>query len=235
MRKLLRRLPWQVKAGLVSAAGCLGDWPLRILAGPGRGLVVYVPLSRWLQVAAATHEAHVAEVLCHHLKPAMVACDAGAHLGYFTVLMARRVGAEGRVASFEPSPRHAGLLRRTVLRNGLPQVTVVEQALGASVGTGWLDPAPNDAMSRVRPNPVEGRTIAVSLTTLDAWEASVGGLERLDLIKLDVEGQELAALAGAAGAVERHRPAIVCEVHWCRGIDYRPRLLVDWLIEAGYR
>ena len=216
---LLKRLPQPVKTALLLAAGGLGAWPLRIRAGPGRGLILYAPLSRWLQVARATHEAHVAEALCHHLEPAMVACDAGAHLGYFTVLMASHVGTEGRVLSFEPAPRQAGLLRRSVARNGLSQVTVVEQALGAAEKTGWLELAPNDAMNRVRPDPIEGRTAAVPVTTLDAWEAGGGGLERLDLLKLDVEGDELDVLTGSASTLERHRPTIVCEVHWCRGID----------------
>ena len=163
----------------------------------------------------------------------MTACDVGAHFGYLSLVMAAQVGGRGRVFSFEPVARHAGLLRRTMARNRLAQVSVVEQALGATVAEARIVTGPTDAMGRVEPAEVS-ECPTVSMTTLDTWLAG-RDLPRLDLIKLDVEGHELDVLTGAGGALRRFRPAIVCEVHWNRGVRYRPRELACWLEAAGYR
>ncbi len=234
MLRLARALPRPVKALLVHTVESLGAWPQRIRAGPARGLVLTAPLTRWSQYAGGRHEAHVAEILSSLLEPGMVTYDAGAHFGYLSLVMAARVGGSGRVFSFEPVASHASLLRRTVARNRLSQVTVVERALGAGVADAWMIDGATDAMGQVVEGRVSGgRTVAV--TTLDAWASSLGEASPPDLIKLDVEGRELDVLTGGAELVRRHQPVIVCEVHWSRGIPYRPRQLVDWLKAAGYR
>ena len=231
----LRRLPRPVKDVLLRAAERLGTWPHRIRTGPAKGLRLLAPLSRHFQYGRARHEPHVTRMLQELVEPGMVVCDGGAHLGYLTLVMARRVGADGRVYSFEPAGRHAEVLRRTVARNGLSQVTVVEQALGASCARAWMREGPTDAMARVVDRRGSGEQArSVSVTTLDAWAAEQAGLARIHLIKLDVEGRELEALEGAVSILRRDQPIIVCELHWSQQVDYRPRQVVEWLEGVGY-
>jgi hypothetical protein len=92
---------------------------------------------------------------------------------------------------------------------------VVEAAFGAAPGTAELraDPTYDPADAGVRSlHGSGGRVQAVTVTTFDAWAAEAR-LERLDLVKLDVEGSELEALLGMAGSLRRLRPrALVVEV-----------------------
>ncbi|MBN9070759.1 MAG: FkbM family methyltransferase, partial [Rhizobiales bacterium] len=65
------------------------------------------------------------------LKPGMTAVDIGANVGYFSLLMASRVGANGRVVSIEANPAMAGLLRETVEMNGLEECVTVHNVAAA--------------------------------------------------------------------------------------------------------
>ena len=59
-------------------------------------------------------------------------------------------------------------------------------------------------------------------------------MDRLDLIKLDVEGQELAALRGAQELLACFRPTLICEIHRRIDVPYYPGELIEWLQTAGY-
>ena len=236
IRPLLRRLPPQLKARIWQVLDRFGPWPHPITAGPARGLVLVAPRQRAWAYCGGEYESHVTAALTRLAQPGMVACDVGSHLGYFALVLARLVGHSGRVYAFEPLPRHVKLLRSTLARNRLAQVTVVAQAVGGQTGLAALEEWANDAMNRVVPSATGWgmRTIPVPLTTLDDWATRTEGLDRLDLIKLDVEGQELAALQGAAGLLRRYRPAIVCELHRREDVPYRPEEVVAWLQTERY-
>jgi FkbM family methyltransferase len=169
------------------------------------------------------------------VRPGMVILDIGSHLGYFTLALAQLTGPTGRVYSFEPLPAHVTLLQRTLARNHLPQITLVPQAVGEQTGSVTLEERANASMTRV----ANGRTrwgqqyVQANMTTLDDW-ATQTNLPRLDLIKLDIEGHELAALRGASQLLRQFRPAIICELHRGDGVPYRPAEVVDWLVAADY-
>ena len=154
--------------------------------------------------------------LHHELRRGDVLVDVGAHIGVHALTAAarlRRLGG-GSVVRFEPARDSASKLRAVAARNRL-QLTVVEAALGAEPGTADLqaDPAYDAADAGVRSLHARGpRVQSVPVTTFDAWAAEAR-LERLDLVKLDVEGAELEALRGMAGSLGRLRPrALVVEV-----------------------
>jgi FkbM family methyltransferase len=236
IRSLLRRLPPDLKAWIWQVLDRIGPWPHRIAAGPARGLLLVAPRQRSFAYCGGDYEPHVVAALSRLVQPGMVACDIGSHLGYLTLVLARLVGPSGRVYAFEPLRRHVKLLRRTLARNRLAQVTVVAQAVGERTGLATLEEWPNDAMNRIAGGTAvwKGKTVQVPMTTLDDWAARMGGLERLDLIKLDVEGQELAALQGTAGLLRRCRTRIVCEIHRRDDVPYQPEEVVAWLQAAQY-
>ena len=237
MHLISRRMPSALKSRIWRVLDRLGPLPQRVKAGPARGLTLVAPLSLGRVYCSGKHEPHVLETLSQVVKPGMVVCDVGSHLGYYTLALARLVGVAGHVYAFEPLPRHVALLRRTLARNRLTQVTVVPQAVGAETGRAILEEWPNSAMTRIvhsGPAPWGVRCLEVPMTTLDDWAARTTTLERLDLIKLDVEGQELAALRGATALLSRYRPSLLCEIHRRDDVPYRPRELVAWLEGAGY-
>lgn len=146
-----------------------------------------------------------------------VAVDAGANLGGYTLLMAGLVGASGSVDSFEPVPRTFRLLDRAIQRLA-PFATVRLHNLALSDSSG-------EARIHV---PLEGRlenyytaslwvdgrqrssAINVRTTTLDEWRAEHG--RRVEFLKVDVEGAELALFRGARDILQHDRPIVLCEI-----------------------
>ena len=143
------------------------------------------------------------------VRPGMSIVDVGANVGYYTHLFARLVGPTGRVYAFEPDPFSYDLLAGRTRRAGLKNVRLFPQALGDHEGAVTLYCSTvNRADNRTHPShqpgiPVE-RTPAI-MTTLDTlvW---VGTIARIDAIKMDVQGGEVAALRGMRCSIEQFRP-----------------------------
>lgn len=175
------------------------------------------------------------------LQPGMTVLDIGANQGLYTLLASQRVGSRGRVFAFEPSPRERRALRLNVMVNRCRNVTIESSALGNEEGDSelYLVQGPETGCNSLRP-PVlmEGTSspVRVSITRLDRWirEQSI---ERVDFMKLDVEGAELSVLKGASELLNRNpRPVILAEVADIRTAawGYRAAEIVTALECVGY-
>jgi FkbM family methyltransferase len=154
------------------------------------------------------YERRLGMLLARLVRPDDHICDVGAHIGAVSLALAALAPA-GRVDAFEPSPTSAALLAGNARANGLGNVHVHQLAMLDTPGPAHLRRTPFSAGSFVAAAE-DGLAEPVAATSLDAWAAETG-LERLDLLKLDVEGAELRVLAGAAATLARHRPTIVVE------------------------
>jgi FkbM family methyltransferase len=134
--------------------------------------------------------------------------DVGANLGIYTLWAAPLVGPTGSVHAFEPVASTRERLDRLVRRNALGSVIVVPAAVGAEDGVAHLSTVVGaSGLAHVSANP-EGCTEA-RMVTLDSYAR---GTPSPRLIKIDVEGHELAVLRGAEEVLTEHRPAIVLEM-----------------------
>jgi FkbM family methyltransferase len=160
--------------------------------------------------------------LCERLLGAgAVAIDGGANIGLYSLLFAKLVGETGRVVAFEPDPVNAGRLRRNLELNGVTCVEVEEIALWAGDGRMTLhrfEPAFGPWHSLGRPeltHPFRRGDVAAPVTEIDVEVTSLDafcarrGIEHVSLLKLDLEGAEPDALAGAASLLERRAVDIV--------------------------
>lgn len=133
-----------------------------------------------------------------HLPPGGTAIDAGANIGIFTANFSRAVGPSGRVIAVEMMPETAKSLRLTIAQNHLQNVELVELALADMPGLDLKIHMPDDnhfgQASIVRNLDADGKSISVKTTTLDEITA---GIERLNVMKMDLEGAEAVALKGA--------------------------------------
>lgn len=136
--------------------------------------------------------------LLHHLPPGGIAVDAGANIGIFTANFARRVGSQGRVIAIEMMPETARSLRQTLDLNELRNVELVEMALSDEAGQDLMIGMPDGShfgqASIIRHLEGGGHHISVRTTTLDEITS---GIERVNVLKMDLEGAELLALGGA--------------------------------------
>jgi FkbM family methyltransferase len=183
------------------------------------------------------YEPAFAQALLKLARPGAVAVDAGAHHGYFTVLLAKAVGPDGAVVAFEADPDNAAVVRRNVALNDLQNVTVEQAALadrevqdaplfaarsgGSMEWTLSQSFAEREGDKSGRPAPGHAR-----LVSLPGYFAD----RPVSLIKMDIEGAEALALPAARDWLQRTRPHIVLEFH--REVGWPA---IEALREAGYQ
>lgn len=150
------------------------------------------------------------------LRPGMTFVDGGANDGIYSLFAARRVAPDGTVIALEPSAREHGRLLDNIALNEA-DVVAVRAALGAADGEATLAIAEaghegqNTIGERVsNPKVAAARHERVRVTTIDGL-VSEHGLDRVDVVKLDVEGSEVEALLGATETLRRHRPLLLIE------------------------
>ena len=147
------------------------------------------------------------------LRPGDVLLDIGANIGWFTLLASTLVGESGRVHAFEPRRPTVDYLRRSVAMNGLQSmVTVHEFELADREGEfrlAWKKNSRNPGHSYLVDREMDGlETIPIQLRTLDSLR-----LDKVDFVKLDVEGAEPKVLAGGRNTFETHRPIVLSELY----------------------
>jgi FkbM family methyltransferase len=175
------------------------------------------------------------------LAPGMVVVDVGAHGGFYSILARRRVGPTGFVVAFEPSPREQRRLKLNLAVNRFGDVHLVRSAVGEECGeTDFyvVHGVETGFGGRQRPE-VAGRIerLAVPLTTLDA-ALDLLGVAAVDLLKVDVEGGELAVLRGSARLLgTAPRPMVLCELSDARSAPWGHggRAVYEHLAHLGFR
>lgn len=142
-------------------------------------------------------------------RPGDVILDVGASIGYFTILFATWAGPDGRVLAHEPWPSARAYLLHNVGRNRLANVSFDWRALADVDGIGHMSPP----TYRLELGPsTDPAAMDVTAARFDAI-VDESGVERLDIVKMDIEGAEGRALAGMLETFRRFRPVLLLEVH----------------------
>lgn len=177
------------------------------------------------------------------LRPGATFVDVGANWGYFTLLAASLTGASGRVVALEPDPRLFPLLAGNAARNRLAHAEAVPVAASDTAGeallAGFDERQGNWGLSTLAAAGQGGDAPVFRVRTerIDTL-MDERGMESADLLKMDVEGAEEAALRGMAEGIARHRyRAVLLELH--PGLVDDPARLFTAVREtfggAGYR
>jgi len=161
--------------------------------------------------------------------------DVGANIGVTSVLFAG-AATSGQIHSFEPSPTAFPLLQATIRANHLTNVTPHQLACGAQKGqlTFFDNPDSASASHLAVADRALGRSnTTVDVTTLDDF-VQEHAIERLDLVKIDVEGLELDVLTGASDVLSQLKPGVFLEFNSFTLIAYgnqNPRFVLETLLE----
>jgi len=192
-------------------------WSVRRIRVRRLGLRLELDLRDNLQAVlyyAGRYEPATMRFVRRELRRGDVFVDVGANIGLHSLYVARRLRrlGGGLVIAFEPAADCVARLRAAARRNGLAGlIEIGEVALGNESGEVELraDPRYSLADTGVRSIRGEGASVErVTVTRLDDW-AVEHTLTRIDLMKIDIEGAELDALAGTEGTLRRLRPRAV--------------------------
>lgn len=181
--------------------------------------------------------------------PGSVCIDVGSAAGLYTVQLSRLAGPSGLVHSVEPLPFAWPAWNRVLRSRRTPNVRHHCVALSAQPGQA------NMSVPMGRYGLVTGRSFIsqhcrglgsnaefsrhidypVPVNTLDGL-VTEAGLERLDFVKVDVEGAELHVLRGGVSVIESFRPAMLIEIEGrhTERYGYTPDDVVSWLSQRGY-
>ncbi|GAB2664826.1 FkbM family methyltransferase [Kribbella swartbergensis] len=184
---------------------------------------------------AGRYEPAVRRFLVSELRQGDVVLDVGANIGLHALTAANRLRelGGGRVIAFEPAADCLAKLRTAADHNDL-QVEVVPAALGERQYYAELraDSRYDEADAGVRSLYGDGAVVQeVPVIRLDDWVRE-HGLQRLDVVKLDIEGSEVSALSGAAHTLTRLRPRAVLVEDKRSESSARLHAVLD---ELGYR
>jgi len=136
----------------------------------------------------------------------------------YTLLASKRAGAAGRTIAFEPSPRERARLATHLALNRCGNVTIESCALGDQTGEAdlFVVDSGETGCNSLRPGDIgNARAVRVPVRRLDDYVTETT-LDRVDVIKIDVEGGELSALRGAEQTLRRFRPLVMCEIEEAR-------------------
>jgi FkbM family methyltransferase len=167
------------------------------------------------------------EIFTRFIQRGSIALDIGANIGAHTVPMAQLAGPNGLVVAFEPQPILHQILCANLAVNSIPNTMTYAMALGNNQGTCMIPvldySKPYNFGGLGMDQVTEG--VAVPLGRLDDFL-----LERVDFIKLDVEGYEFQVLEGAAQTVDRCRPVMYVE----NDRKEKSAELIQCLLDMGY-
>lgn len=154
------------------------------------------------------------------VKSGDVVLDIGANIGYYTVLLSKLIGADGKVIAFEPTEYFGKILKDNLAENHVTNCLVQKYGLSENLNHREIcigdDSATLQWESDISPhNGKEKITLKRLDDIIDDFE-----LERLDFIKIDVDGHEPAFLKGAINTIKKYKPIVLLEVSHLNYLNY---------------
>ncbi|MBW8041935.1 MAG: FkbM family methyltransferase [Planctomycetes bacterium] len=184
--------------------------------------LLYIFGSRYDRFDQRVYEPSFYQPFVQRIREGMTVFDIGAHIGLFTLGAAKRVGKEGQVYAFEPSPETVKILERHISLNGwqdrIELVTAVVSDVNGIVpfytyGLSMAASLGRENVEVLNPEYLDtpARKIDVTAITLDQFCMDRDIFP--DILKIDVEGAELMVLRGAKNLLLNNQITILCEIH----------------------
>ncbi len=160
------------------------------------------------------------------IKPDDKVLDLGANVGVYAVSAALRINSKGAVVAVEPSKATFKLLNKSASR--FPNMKAIRAAVSDKAGKASLLLGEWSELNKLGTEQNQGERVQV-FSVDDIAERT--GIERFDIIKMDVEGHEQQALAGAKNIISKNSPIIFYEIKHHSTPDYE---LIDTFKDLGY-
>jgi FkbM family methyltransferase len=206
----------------------------------GYGFEIFLPASDCGMIMMALRgvlfHSSLAEIARGAIRPGDIVIDGGSNVGFFALLAATKLHGSGTVFAFEPAPDTFSLLQQNIRHNGFEGAIRAER-LALTDGEGVFDfsvDSDESTLSSLVPRKTNSLSVVrVQGIRLDSFLAE-SGLQRADIIKLDLEGAEPMALEGAREVLPTAR-MLIFEANEPQleqlGVD--PVALVERAVKAG--
>ena len=150
------------------------------------------------------YEPAVLEIIKRELKEGDVLVEIGAHLGYYTLILSKLVGPAGKIYAFEPDPNNFTLLKKNLEVNQIKNVVLERKAVSNRNGKMLFYPGKERSThgSLIKGEYACGNPIEVDGLRLDDYPFK----EKINLIKMDIEGEEFRALEGMRSLILKTKP-----------------------------
>ena len=153
-----------------------------------------------------TYEKLEAKVMEEKIKGGNIVVDVGANIGLHTLNMARIVGNTGRVFAFEPDPSNFEILEKNVKINNYQNIILEQKACADKYGRTTLYQSDHPGMHRVFPQTKQAKgQVQVELTSLDKYFIDSNLADKINFIKIDVEGLEFSVLKGMKNILKNNK------------------------------
>ena len=215
-----------LRLGLFDSASHEFGWFLKrsglkipVAAKLGNGMPISVYLGERVSESirrSGYYEPETVALLGRLLEPGMHFLDVGAHVGQYTLFASPLVGQQGGVHCFEAEIDNYDCLKRNIDSNELKNVTATNVAVADEQGelTLYLGDSSNLGTNSLSPpHNSTGRSYVVPSITLDLW-CEQHELNRVDVVKVDIEGAEFKMLKGANNLLSRETaPVFLMELN----------------------
>jgi FkbM family methyltransferase len=143
-----------------------------------------------------------AETMKKIIKKGDIVLDLGAHIGYYTLILAELVGAEGKVYAFEPDPMNFSLLEKNITVNNFKNVILIQKAVSDKVGkVKFYLNKEHSASNSLYKDKSHNNFVEVETVKLDDYFKDFN--KEINFMKIDVEGAEGSVIIGAKNLLRR--------------------------------
>jgi FkbM family methyltransferase len=200
-----------------------------------RNQQMYIPLRFVDRYVKRPYEPLTTRLFLEALRPGSIVLDVGAHIGFFSLIAATLIRPTGKVFAFEPAPDNFEILRRNVDLNGYGNVVPIQKAVDATSGERMFLLAESSDSHSFFKHPLSATKSSrpVSCVAIDEFLAGYV----IDVVKLDVEGGEPAAIQGMKSTLRRNSNlTLLAEINpFClMRAGYTAREYIDMLTDLGF-
>ena len=183
------------------------------------------------------YEPFETSLLFYEIKNGDIVLDIGAHIGYYTLIMASLVGDRGKVFAFEPEPSNFNLLKKNLESNGYQNIVLENKAVSDKNGyTNLYLCKDNSGMHRIYPSKYCEGQIKVDEIKLDDYFMDSDLKNKISVVKIDVEGTELDVLEGLKEILKNPQIKLFLEFIPDSIKEYhsRPNELLEFLLSQEF-
>jgi len=183
------------------------------------------------------YEKELGDLLKKIVRPDDVVIDIGANIGYFSLLVANNIPSVN-VISFEPVKDLFQSMNENISLNDFKNISTINAAVGEinEEKELYISAFDNLGMSSFKqPENYSGKKERVKVVTIDNW-FKTSGLSKIDIIKLDIEGSELAALKGMKDILQKQKLVLIVEVNpeTLSMFSVKPSDICDYLKQLNF-